>query len=439
MSGSERGLCFPVAVRAVRGNGGFSLIELMVAITLALFLVFVLVGVIVAVGSSARVQTGTTRLQENARYALRLIADDVRQAAVSHCLNFAAADGNIAPGASAHVDSVRPLMVAFDATGAPLRLGVPGVSGTYFVDPGEFLMGSECPVAGACAPDPDNFRALLSAALPAIGTAAGARARAADVLSMRYFRGTGLRLTAVDFTAADGVPATLTLADDLPMAFASAPMLAIDCSASIAARMAKTGARVLQLQGNYDNDTMPELNPASARLFNLQNDLVTVSYYLRLDTDDNNRLTSRLVRRVNGADEVVADGIERLDFLYHLEQADGTTLVLNAGQVDALGDAGCRGLAAPAGVDITPAACGWRSLKGIEVFLLANTAEDVIPSGGAVSPHAFRYAWRVDGTPNVNAAYESPEDIVALPSGLPPGRMLRREFRTFIAMRGMNP
>lgn len=419
---------------------GFTLIELMIAIALALFLVLVLAGVMVAVGSSSRVQTGTTRLQENARYALRRIGEDIRQAASSYCLNFAAADGAVAPGAAAHVDTLRALRVAFDAADAPLMLGAPNPAAGYFVDPGEFVLGSECAVGGGCAPDPDSFRALRGAPLPALGSQVGQRAQGADVLSLRFLRGAGMPIASVTSAAADGINATIVLAPGVSLDGLSPAVLATDCTASVAVRVAKAGGQALALQGNFDNDAMPELSTANAKLFDLQRDLATVTYYLRIDNDPNAaapRRISSLVRRVNGNDEVIANGIERLDFLYHIEQSDGRTLVLDASQLDAHAD--CRGLAVPEGALVNPAACGWRSLKGVEVFLLANTVEDVIPAGGDTSPHAFRYAWRVDGTVNDDASYESPTDIASLPSGLPPGRMLRREFRTFVAMRGMNP
>jgi type IV pilus assembly protein PilW len=177
------------------------------------------------------------------------------------------------------------------------------------------------------------------------------------------------------------------------------------------------------------------------RVYDMETDLVSVSYYLKLRdhlpaNGQPQRLVSTLMRRENGNDVEIAPGVERLDFLFHVERGDGTTAVLPADQVGA--DPSCRSAELPAAPGGS-APCGWRSLKGVEVFLLVNSVDDAVPNTGKDAANdTFRYAWLNDGTPNTADVFETSSAITRLPNGLPPGRQLRKGFRTFVALRGYN-
>jgi type IV pilus assembly protein PilW len=422
----------------LRMRRGFTLIELMVALLISLFLSGVVIGVISAAGRSSRDQHGIARLQDNARHALREIARDIRRASSSFCLNYAAQDGPVLPGGVAHVDSRRPLNALFDATMAPFSLGPPTLAPVraYFVDPAELLLGSECSLTDdGCAPSPSVHPPLArpGSDLPPVRypVRAGERVRGGDVLSLRYIEGPGTPVTAIRHVDANaGVPAEIDVARPEELA-GSSHLLVTDCSVAIVAAVEPLAGGFKLSAANFDGgDTMPPLSPTNARAWDLRRGLQSVTYFLRVDERDAPQaLVSNLVRRRAGIDEVVAEGIERLDFVYHVEMADGRTRVLAADQLHAL--ANCRGLATTPGVVVAPAACGWRSLKGIEVTLLANSVDADATHG--VQP--FRYSWRIDGTPNVAGEFEATE---TLPSGLPAAGVLRREFRTYVAMRGMN-
>ncbi len=73
-------------------------------------------------------------------------------------------------------------------------------------------------------------------------------------------------------------------------------------------------------------------------------------------------------------------------------------------------------------------------MKSIEVYLLANTVEDI----SSTNDDEFRYSWLNDGTPNNAAQFENTQALGATRNGLPAGRMLRREFRTLVNLRGYN-
>ena len=73
----------PAALR--RRCDGLSLIELMVALTIGAFLVLGVVTVFIANKTSADLEASLARLQENGRFALDLVADDLYQAQYLGC------------------------------------------------------------------------------------------------------------------------------------------------------------------------------------------------------------------------------------------------------------------------------------------------------------------------------------------------------------------
>ena len=50
----------------------------------------------------------------------------------------------------------------------------------------------------------------------------------------------------------------------------------------------------------------------------------------------------------------------------------------------------------------------------------------------------FRYSFLNNGNANAAATYEVPSALGTLRNGLPPGRMLRREFRALVSLRDYN-
>lgn len=422
------------AAIAQRGAArGFTLVELMIAITLALLLTVALIAAMVSVSSTNRVQNGAARLLENARFALATIARDVRHAGNQLCMNYAGVDGALAPGGALHVDSTKPVSVRFDATAAPWHLGRSPHAAAYAVDPAELVRGVECGAACGTTSALEHFPALANAPLPALGSNAGNRARGADVLSLRYLNGAGRPVVSIAGAArGDGLPVRIRLAPGGTSPASGAALIG-DCGGMYAARVSVSGDEVT-LTGNFDDDVAPGIVPAQARVFDLVRDFAPVTYYLRVveieGAQGAPRRVSALVRRSGGSDETVALGIERFDVLYHVETSSGTTRVIDAEQVGAMSAAECRNVLPNDALAATPG-CGWRSLKGLEIHLLANSVDDV--DGDTVDP--VLYAWKFDGTRNLAGVYEQP---TALPSGLPVGRMLRRQFRTYVALRGFN-
>lgn len=431
---------------------GLSLIELMIAMLLSSLVLLGLLTLMNNVGSSNRAQDGLARLQENGRYAVQQLARDLREAGNQFCSRYAVAASFLEPGAGKFMDAMRAPRVRFDASG--LGLNPDAKTAQYELNPRYFLYGSECGTS-SCAPALTGVdRGIPKPALPAMGITAGSRARGADVVSFRYLRGDGVDVRRQEkWLAGDGATtiqvASSADADSLDIDATNNALLVTDCSTAEMVKVTQAGA-VFTLSGNFDDDAMTAMpverpgvsgaNRGSVRAFNLARDFTQVSYYLALKADPNQpgRLISSLYRRegTNAAQELV-EGVERLDFLYGIDDKLGRTRFLTATEVDALTSADCppSPIATLTPATFTDAAgCGWRAVHSIDVMMLLNTVADVSSN----NTDEFRYAYLNDGSVNSTGTFESPKTLGTLRNGLPPGRMLRREFRARVALRGVN-
>lgn len=83
---NQKLLLFPLAGK----SGGFSLVELMIAITIGLILLGGIGYVYLGSRQTFRTQDDFSRIQENVRYALETVGVDVRMAGYAGCVNLAA-------------------------------------------------------------------------------------------------------------------------------------------------------------------------------------------------------------------------------------------------------------------------------------------------------------------------------------------------------------
>lgn len=409
---------------------GFSLVEIMVALILALMLVGVLVAVTITVGKSARMQTGVSELQERARFALESITRDLEAAAAApSCLNYAVADGAKPEGAEAHVDQRTPLRVHFQASAAPLHLGWPGDTPPYAVDPAQSIFGIECDRT-ACSPPESTHPYLAASGLPGVGLNSGDRAPLGDALVLRILDGNGVPATVVS-GGDDGQPAELQTTEALATGLTA--ILVTDCaSSSVYQAVASNGA--YRLSGNHDDDEVAGLDLGRVSLYDLSRNMELVTYYLAVNHNSSAPGSSEVVlhRRGSRGDVALVPGVERLDFLYHVESADGTTSVLRADEMQNWSS--CRPLFQ--GSSSSGGSCSWRSIKGVEVFLLTASDAAAVASE-AEAATGYRYAFDEHGN-RAAGDYASISDG-KLPTGAALDRRVRREFRTFVALRGLNP
>ncbi|WP_266167876.1 PilW family protein [Dyella subtropica] len=428
----------------LRRQTGVTLIELMVAMVLGLLVVAGIATVFTSTSHSHRVQTQLARLQEEGRFAIARISADLRMANGQYC----ASTGDVAqPGADGTIslDGLRaPKVHARNLTAAmsdvTTMMGThpyPAPAASYTFPSFLSMRGYDCGKTSPCTP------ANPPAGLPAMGTWVGKRVVGASVITVRYVdgsRGWAIGNNSTMTTDTDGTVASITLAPgtgEPPIEDFAAGDLAMLADCSNAQIFAVNGGGTATLSpkssDNYDKP-LAYKQQSAPRLFDFNSDFLTVTYYLKvISTNDDGQppLTGALMRRVNGGpDEELLRGIERLNFRYGVEDANGHTRYLTAAQVDASTSVDCPPSApTPLGTD---PGCLWRAVKTIEVSILMSGQEPLHTLNAAERG----YTYAVDGitTPQPPSAHAiKPSD-----QGFADA-MIRREFTALISVRNYNP
>ena len=429
-----------------RQISGFTLIEVMVALTLGLLLSIGIISLFGSTSNTNRLQDGLARLQENGRYAVGRLEADLRMSGAQYCSNH---DGN------AHVGAVKPLWsgrapMVF-APSLNLRdagsnnKSVNPTSGqmtsltavnAYALSPRFFMQGYQC-VSGTCTP------ALPTGGptpIPTPAFAAGSRVANSDVLTIRYQRGTGWPMTISGNCASGGTITVNPQLGDDPVQFSALPGLVIvsDCQNPSIIPISGAAGNVLTVASTMlaGTPTCQASALRDMRVFNFSDDFVTVTYYLGYRTDDNpdarvnsaaaKRLIPTLIRRENGVDSELVRGVDRLDFRYAVQELGGQTRYLTAAQVNNNNGATMTCPIKAAGVAPNPTTptssepgCLWRAVTGVEAHLLVNTVDDI----SGLDPTSTRYRYTFDAT---GGAAGVTVNQSTLPSGLAIGNMLRR-------------
>lgn len=405
---------------------GLSLIELMIGMTLGLFVVGGVIAMFLTSSSTAMNQQRLSQVLENGRYGTQVLADELRKTGSQYCASYA----NALP-ADSGVNLLRaPLIrVANTATLHKWMPTPPTPAKPYMLDPGRFVRGNDCNNAGVCKP------ALATAANdinvpPAAGTAAGQRVRGTDVLTVRYLATDGVSIAANAGGATEiDVGTVVTKA---PLEFKDGDMGMIANCASAEVFAVGTAATKLK-HGVADGNIIGTLGDAytvagDARVFNFSRDFLSVTYYvgLREDTLNPGELISSLYRIENGgAAEELIEGVERFDVTYIVVDGGGGTHYLNANQVATNPGA----LKCPPVAMTVPAGdpgCLWRGVQAVDVSMLV-----VSTRSGPRGDEAYRYS--PDGDTLKSHAVND-----TLPSGIKAGNRLRREFRVYAGFRNLS-
>ena len=432
---------------------GLTLIELLVAMVLGLLVAAGIVTVFSSTSNSSKAQTQLARLQEEGRYAITRLTGDLRMANGHYCSN----TGGVASNAGAnnlYMDGLRaPKVYAKDLLGALSDVTTKWGASPYPVAPiapyyfPAFLSmrGYDCGKTAPCNPD------MPTTLLPAMGTAVGARVVGASVLSVRYLspsRGWALGgvNSSVSADAAGKLQSiTLTPAADEPaLSEFKAGHLAMlaDCSNGqiFAVDAPASGLLSVRAADNFAGSAPINQQPQSApRLFDLNTDLLTVTYFLQVSDDGDGRKTGALMRRVNGTSEEIVRGVERLDFLYGVEDSNGSTRYLKASEVDTRvgGTFNCPASVPSVDSSVPPAnptGCLWRAVKSIEVRILMDGQVPLY----ALSSNELGYTYAADK----NTVPKAPDDASRAVTPTEQGfvnPMLRREFSALVSLRNYNP
>lgn len=444
---------------------GLSLLELMIAMILGLFLIGGIVAFFTATNSSGRVQTGIARISENGRFASQVMLDDLRLAGGLFGTSLGNELRNIA-----NVTGMNPIKI-----GSSLRTDLPpwvlapdGTinTTTYPVDPGNLVQGYDCDNVGNCVPALPDAARDVNVAWP-VGLVAGSRAAGTDVITVRYLRGIGATLMD-SFEARDTVlqvgqdptlaplylePGNFVMVAGLNGSEVFMPAIVADGSGNFfdlshAVGFGNFSAFPHRLfNANRNESTIGPANNLNdqrdfeSRVFNFSKDFVSVTYFIGIldDSQSPGQLSTGLYRIENGGPpELIVGGVERMDFTYGVLDAAGRTHYLTAGQVQTNPmNASC--------IDVAEAddlifasnlfdgggnlnnGCLWRGVRSIEVNLLVSSPN--LSTSGA--NEAYRYS--VDGT-----SFQVPSPADLLPSGLTAGQRIRKEFAFTANLHNLN-
>lgn len=412
-----------MSVRAIRG---FSLIELMIGLTLGLFVAGGVVAMFLTSSTTAMNQQRLAQVLENGRYGTQMLADELRKTGSQYCASYA----NSLPAADG-VNLLRAPLIRVSTTSSLQKWmpTPPSPPKPYPLDPGRFVRGHDCDNAGTCLP------ALATASndinvVPASGTANGNRVPGTDVLTVRYLATDGVSIAA-NAGGSNEIEVGRNVGN-APLDLADGQMAMIANCAS--AEIFSVGTNGTKLRHRIaDGNLTATLGDAysvsgDARVFNFSRDFRSVTYYvgLREDTINAGQLISSLFRIENGAAaEEVLEGVERFDVTYIVVDGRGGTHYLNANQVATNpGGLACPPVAMT--VPVPDTGCLWRGVQAVDVSTLV-----VSTRSGTRGDEAFRYS--PDGS-----AVQSYAPTATLPSGLVAGNRLRREFRVYAGFRNLS-
>jgi type IV pilus assembly protein PilW len=444
---------------------GLSLVELMIAMAMGLFLCAGIVAAFTSASNSRQAQEQLARLQEEGRFAMTQIRNDLAMAGAQYC----AGTGGTAyqTNAGPYLDGWRaPTVYASDPNALMNALGdvTTRWGGAYPSAPSEpyslpsflAMRGYDC-TASSCTPmDPSNKRNPDGFSIPAMGKSIDSRVIGTAVLTVRYLNPSGGWTIAPEASSkgstlashADGSvtirlnplpgePAVKDIEKDVPLV-----MLA-DCSSAQIFAVKGMGSRELTSTGS--NFAQPHVyqNMAAPRLFVINRDVQTVTYYLRVvDTGDGmGHATGALMRRVNGGSraqgggmaEEIARGVERLDFKYGVQQSDGTVRYYTAEQVDNSTRSDCPAVPVPIHGS-NGHGCLWRSVSLIDIDLLMSGQKPL----HALTGDELAYSYAADGIFMPAAPTAAGRKVTPQQQGFPLP-LLRREFTAVVAVRNANP
>ena len=435
---------------------GFTLIELMVAMALGLLVSIGLVSLFGTTSNASKVQNALALIQENGRFAVARMNSDLRMGAAPFCsgssgpATLTASNGALdqAIATSIYVASgtlTLPDAVSAAATSAPASW--PAGQLPYPLSPSVNIQGYECDKNGStCSP-------TVPAAIPAQGTTNGKRVTGSDILTLRYLQGTGWPITATPTGTGSTCSLTATrAATDTPFNFAAGDKLFVGvCNNPI---VAATSA--LSTSGNTLTATLSGLTGStqagcaswplqSTHVYDYTQDFVTVTYYLAYVSDLNpdataGRVIPTLVRRLNGVDTPIVQGVGKLDFLYGVYDNSGNVTYLTADKVNDLNGGTLTCPMPPAQFKnggttyADQTGCLWRAVKSIEVHMLLDTVNNL-----AIGSNETPYCYSISPTTSLATVDCSNSTNYKVPAATDfnsmPGRMMRREFISLVGVR----
>jgi type IV pilus assembly protein PilW len=431
-----------------RHVAGVSLIELMVAMVLGLLVSAGIVSIFLSSSASSRAQRQLAQVQEEGRYAIGRIVDDLRMANAQYCTSTGGVasttnSGLYLDGLRAPVVYARNLQSASSLSDLTTRWGTTSGSNTYppaptapYSLPSFFWMrGYDC---GSTTCTPIN---PPTSVLPSMGKSADHRAIGTSVLTLRYVDGSrGWALGASSYLVTDSAGRILSI--HLVPASGEPPLTEFGPS-DLAMLADCSGGQVFAVNGNPELVPEPTQNfatpvarasQAAHRLFDFNTDFATVTYFVKVVANDDGSTTGALIRKDRTGSQEMVRGVERLDFLYGVEDSDGNTRYLSAAEVDS--NAGAT-IACPPSVPLpleSDPGCLWRAVKSIEVHLLMAAEKPLY----TLTPREQMYAYQLDGIAVPASPDASGRRVTPSAQGFV-NQKVRREFIALVSVRNYNP
>jgi type IV pilus assembly protein PilW len=451
-----------------RRQGGVTLIEMMVALVLGLLVAAGIITVFLSTSSSNKAQNQLASLQEEGRFAITKLKSDLRMANGQYCTN-SGGTARAAAASQVYLDGLRaPKVYARGSKSITQMLGdvstkwgTTSGTNTYPSEPTapysfpSFLSmrGYDCGrTAAGCKPvDP---HALITS-IPAMGKAVGDRVIGTDVITVRYVNasrgwavvgagtiGTHLHVAAGNPNVLQSITLARASSSEPPISDFVAGDVAMlaDCSGAQIFAVDRNGNVLTPAGANNLGNPAPQQLPSAPKVFDFNRDYQTVTYYVKVVDNGSGHTTGALIRRVNGGgnvsghseDELVR-GVERLDFRYGVQDANGKVRYLTAGDVDSGTGVSCP----PAEPNpITSRGCLWRAIGSIEVNMVIDGQTPLY----SLNASDLVYSYAVDGVghglgePVAPAAHAiTPKDQGFV------DQMLRREFTAVVSVRNFNP
>lgn len=434
---------------------GLTLIELMVAMVLGLLVLAGVITVFISISASNKAQTQMATLQENGRFAIYQLSEDIGMANALYCSSSGGAPKSTGGGPA--LDEFRtPTVFSLGSTlqGALDDLTTLWGADSYPAEPTQtfalpeflFMRGYDCGKT-ACEPIDPNTKVP---GIPGQGTSVGNRVVGSSILTLRYLDpssgwsigegGSTLSASASNATALGQINLS-PKSGEPPVSDFGAGHLAMlaDCSAAQVFSVSGQGSATLVPlsvpSGNFDTPGV-WTGLAGVRLFDFNRSFQTITYHLQVVDIGDGRKTGALIRRVNGVGQELVRGIERLGFRYGVTNSSGNTRFMTAKEVDEASTAECPAAApAPEGgaASANRQGCLWRAVRSIEVSLVASGMRPL----NSLSDSEIAYTSTLD---NITSP-EPPTDHLIKPD-VDQGfekKLLRREFTALLAIRNFNP
>jgi type IV pilus assembly protein PilW len=431
-----------------RNVAGVSLVELMVAMVLGLLVAAGIVSVFLSTSANSRAQNQLAQVQEEGRYAVGRIVDDLRMANAQYCTSTGgvasqAGSGLYLDGLRAPVVFARNLLGALSTSDLTTRWGSVSGTNTYPATPVApyslpsflWMRGYDCD-STTCAPvNPPT------SVVPAMGKSPDHRVVGTSVLTLRYVDGArGWAIGGGSYVVSE--PSGTIVSIHLAPSSSEPPITAFKAG-DLAMLSDCSGGQVFAVSGGPDltpeptlNFTAPVVRPSQAgpRLFHFNTDFLTVTYFLKVVANDDGSTTGALMRKDSSGSQEMVRGVERLDFLYGIEDSHGHTRYLTANEVDsnAGGTLACPS-AAPLPLERDPG-CLWRAVKSIEVRLLVAADRPLY----TLTAQEQMYSYQLDGIAKPAAPDAPGRRITPAEQGFANPKV-RREFIALVSVRNFNP